>query len=146
MRDEVIAALRIHGDRIRAVDGVQAIPLSSFLSGGEIALKNMLLFPSSPLRRDDALDVGEGTEDVTMERLQPLEPEFFIVEPNGLTAEAVFPEDKLQTESRIIQLVRADDDGNLETRTLEISVPSHTEFLRRRGFVIADRVPSLRLI
>lgn len=145
LRDEVIAALRIHGDRIRAVDGIQAISLGSFLAGGEIPLKGIFPFPLSPLRRDDALDVDEGTENATMERLQPLEPEFFAVEPNGLTAHAVFPDDKLQPKSRIIQSIRADDDGNLETRTLETSISSDIEFLRRRGFVIADSVPGLQL-
>lgn len=146
LRDEVIAALRIHGDRIRAIDGMQALPLGSFLAGGEIALKSLFPFPATPLRRDDALNVDEGTANAAMERLQPLEPEFFAVESNDLTAHAVFPDDKLQPDSRIIQFIRADCDGNLETRTLETSIPSDMEFLRRRGFIIADRVPSLQLL
>jgi hypothetical protein len=94
-RDEVIAALRIHGDRIRASGGVHAVPLASFLAGGEITLGKAFPFPSSPLRRDDALDVDEGTAKVTLERLQPLEPEFFLVEAGGMTAFAVFPNEKL---------------------------------------------------
>lgn len=144
LRDEVIGALRIHGDRIRAVDGIQAISLGSFLSGGEIALERIFPFPLSPLRRGDALDVDEGAADATMERLQPFEPEFFIVEPNGLTAQAVFPDEKLQPDSSVIQCIGVD--GNLETRTLDTSSPSDIEFLRRRGFLIADRVPTLQLI
>jgi hypothetical protein len=145
LREEVIAALRIHGDRIRAFDGVQAISLGSFLAGGEIALENISPFALSPLRRDDALDVDEGTANATMERLQPLEPELFAVEPNGVTAHAVFPGEKLQPRSKILQLIRADENGNLETRNLETSTPSDIEFLRRRGYVIADRVPPLQL-
>jgi hypothetical protein len=146
LRDEVIAALRIHGDRIRAADGVQAVPLASFLAGGEITLSNVCPFPSSPLRRGDALDVDEGTSNVTMERLQPLEPEFFAVEPNGLAACAMFPNEKLQSDSGIIQCIRVDDDGNLETRVLHTSDPADVEFLRRRGFLIPDRVPTLQLL
>lgn len=146
LRDEVIAALRIHGDRIRAIDGIQALPLRSFLAGGEIALKSLFPFPSTPLRRDDALDVDEGNANAAMERLQPLKPEFFSIESSGLTAHAVFPDDKLHPETTIIQIIRADGDGNLETRTLETSIPSDIEFLRRRGFVIAGRIPNLQLL
>ncbi len=62
------------------------MPLASFLAGGEITLGKAFPFPSSPLRRDDALDVDEGTAKVTLERLQPLEPEFFLVEAGGMTA------------------------------------------------------------
>ncbi|WP_372921971.1 hypothetical protein [Roseovarius sp.] len=146
LRDEVIAALRIHGDRIRATDGAQAISLASFLAGGEITLNKICSFPSSPLRRDDALDVDEGTANVTMERLQPLEPEFFVIEPTGMAAHAVFPNEKLQPDSGIIQCIRVDDDGNLETQIFDTAASADVEFLRRRGFVIADRVPSLQLL
>ncbi|MCA1791489.1 MAG: hypothetical protein LC667_17070 [Thioalkalivibrio sp.] len=146
LRDEVIAALRIHGDRIRATDGAQAISLASFLAGGEITLNKICSFPLSPLRRDDALDVDEGTAYFTMERLQPLEPEFFVIESNGLAAHAVFPNEKLQQDSGIIQCIHVDDDGTLETRILDTSASADVEFLRRRGFVIADRVPSLQLL
>lgn len=145
LRDEVIAALRIHGDRIRAVDGIHVVSLRAFLAGGEIVLKNSAPFPISPLRRDDAVDLDEGTAKATLERLQPLEPEYFAVESNGLAAHAVFPGEKLQPESRILQLIHAGEDDNIETRTLETSNPSDIEFLRRRGFVIADRVPTLRI-
>ena len=146
LRDEVIAALRIHGDRIRAINGMQALPLGSFLAGGEIALKSLFPFSPTPLRRDDALDVDKGNANAAMERLQPLEPEFFSIECSGLTAHAVFPADKLHPDSTIIQIIRADDAGNLETRTLETSIASDVEFLRRRGFVIRDRIPSLQLL
>jgi len=144
-RDEVIAALRIHGDRIRAIDGVQARALGSFLAGGEITLKNIFPFPSSPLRRDDSLTGDEGTAEATLARLQPLEPEFFLVEPDGLTAHAVFPEDRLQPGSRIIQCIGTDDDGTPQFRTLETSVTSDVGFLRRRGYVIPDRASVLQL-
>lgn len=145
LRDEVIAALRIHGDRIRAVDGIHVISLRAFLAGGEIVLKNIVPFPISPLRRDDAFDLDEGIAKTTLERLQPLEPEFFAVESDGLSAHAVFPGEKLQPETRILQLIRAGEDDNGETRALETSDPSDIEFLRRRGFVISDRVPTLRI-
>lgn len=145
-RDEVIAALRIHGDRIRASGGVHAVPLASFLAGGEITLGKAFPFPSSPLRRDDALDVDEGTAKVTLERLQPLEPEFFLVEAGGMTAFAVFPNEKLQPDSVIIQCIRVDDEENLETRILHTSDSADCEVLRRRGFVVAERGPTLRLI
>jgi hypothetical protein len=145
-RDEVIAALRIHGDRIRASGGVHAVPLASFLAGGEITLGKVFPFPSSPLRRDDALDVDEGTAKVTLERLQPLEPEFFLVEAGGMTAFAVFPNEKLQPDSVIIQCIRVDDPEKLETRILHTSASADCEVLRRRGFVVAERGPTLRLI
>ena len=145
-RDEVIAALRIHGDRIRASGGVQAVPLASFLAGGEITLGKVFPFPSSPLRRDDALDVDEGTAKVTLERLQPLQPEFFLVEAGGMTAFAVFPNEKLQPDSVIIQCIRVDDEESLETRILHTSDSADCEVLRRRGFVVAERGPTLRLI
>ncbi|WP_156829274.1 hypothetical protein [Amorphus coralli] len=145
LRDEVIAALGIHGDRIRAVDGIHVISLRAFLAGGEIVLKNIAPFPMSPLRRDDAVDLDEGIAKTTLERLQPLEPEYFAVEPNGLAAHAVFPGEKLQPDTRILQLIHAGEDDNVETRTLETSNPSDIEFLRRRGFVIADRVSTLRV-
>lgn len=146
LREEMIAALRIHGDRIRVADSDQAIPLGSFLAGGEITLGNISPFPASPLRRGDAVDVDEGTASAAMERLQPLEPEFFVVEQGGLTAHAAFPQEKLQPDSRIIQCIRVEEDGILKTRTLEASAASDIEFLRRRGFVIADRIPALQLI
>lgn len=146
LRDDVIASLRIHGDRIRAVDAVQAISLVSFLSGGEIFLKKLYPLVSSPLRRDDALDLFEEAATSTFERLQPLGTEFFVVEPNGLTASAVFPTDRLQPDTAIIQCLYGDDDGNLETRTLNTSSPSDVEFLRRRGYVIADRIPKLQFL
>lgn len=145
-RDEVIAALRIHGDRIRASGGVQAVHLASFLAGGEITLGKVFPFPSSPLRRDDALDVDEGTAKVTLERLQPLEPEFFLVEAGGMTACAVFPNEKLQPDSVIIQCIRVGDEESLETRILHTSTSADCEALRRRGFVVAERVPTLRLV
>ncbi len=145
LRDEVIAALRIHGDRIRAVDGIHAISLRAFLAGGEIVLKNIAPFPISPLRRDDAVDLDEGSAKATLERLQPLEPEYFAVEPSGLAAHAVFPGEKLQPESRILQLIHAGEDDSVETRTLKTSNPPDFEFLRRRGFVIAHRVPTLQI-
>lgn len=145
-RDEVIAALRIHGDRIRASGGVQAVPLASFLAGGEITLGKVFPFPSSPLRRDDALDVDEGTAKATLERLQPLQPEFFLVEAGGMMAFAVFPNEKLQPDSVIIQCIRVDDEENLETRILHTSDSADCEVLRRRGFVVAERGPTLRLI
>lgn len=145
LRDEVIAALRIHGDRIRAVDGIHVISLHAFLAGGEIVLKNIAPFPISPLRRDDAVHLDEGIAKTTLERLQPLEPEYFAVESNGISAHAVFPGEKLQPESRILQLIQVAEDDNVETRTLETSDPSDIEFLRRRGFVLADRVPTLRI-
>ena len=144
-RDEVISALRIHGDRIRASGGVQAAPLASFLAGGEITLGKVFPFPSSPLRRDDAFDVDEGTAKVTLERLQPLQPEFFLVEAGGMTAFAVFPNEKLQPASVIIQCIRVDDEENLETRILHTSDSADCEVLRRRGFVVAERGPTLRL-
>lgn len=145
LRDEVIAALRIHGDRIRAVDGIYVISLRAFLTGGEIALRNIAPFPISPLRRDDAVSLNEGTAMAALERLQPLEPEFFAVEPNGLAAYAVFPGEKLKPESRILQFIHAGEDGNIETRLLETSSPSDIEFLRRRGFMIAHRAPILQI-
>lgn len=146
LREEVIAALRIHGDRIRAIDGVQGISLALFLAGGEITLNKISPFPLSPLRRDDAFDLDEGTANVTLDRLQPLQPEFFAVEPDGLTAQAVFSEEELQPDTRIIQCIFRDDEAKVETRTLETSTPADIEFLRRRGFVIADRVPILQLL
>lgn len=145
-RDEVIAALRIHGDRIRASGGVQAVPLASYLAGGEITLGKVFPFPSSPLRRDDALDVNEGPAKVTLERLQPLQPEFFLVEAGGMTAFAIFPGETLQPDSVIIQCIHVDDDENLKTRILNTSDSADSEVLRRRGFVIAERGPTLRLI
>jgi hypothetical protein len=68
------------------------------------------------------------------------------VEPSGLTASAVFPNEKLQRSTVIIQFIRVDDAGKLETRILHASNPADCEALRRRGFVIADRVPTLRLL
>lgn len=146
LRDEVITALSIHGDRIRARDGAQALSLASFLTGGEITLNVIYPFPTSPLRRDDALDVDQGSAKVAMERLQPLEPEFLATEPNGLVATAVFPGERLQPDTAIFQCVSLDDPENLETRILYTSTPADAEFLRRRGFEIADRVPSLQLL
>ncbi len=146
LRDEVITALRIHGDRIRARDGAQSLSLASFLTGGEITLNAIYPFPKSPLRRGDALDVDQGSAKVVMERLQPLEPEFLAAEHDGLVATAVFPGERLQPNTAIIQCVSLDDGENLETRVLNTSTPTDAEFLRRRGFEIADRVPKLQLL
>ena len=122
------------------------MPLASFLAGGEITLSKVFPFPSSPLRRDDALDVDEGTAKVALERLQPLQPEFFLVEAGGMTAFAVFPNEKLPPDSVVIQCIRVDDEENFETRILHTSDSADCEVLRRRGFVIAERGPTLRLI
>lgn len=146
LRDEVITALRIHGDRIRARDGAQSLSLASFLTGGEITLNAIYPFPKSPLRRGDALDVDQGSAKVVMERLQPLEPEFLAAEHDGLVATAVFPGERLQPNTAIIQCVSLDDGESLETRVLNTSTPTDAEFLRRRGFEIADRVPNLQLL
>lgn len=146
LRDDVIASLRIHGDRIRAVDGIQAISLGSFLSGGEISLGKLFPFHVSPLRRDDSLDVSEGQAGVTLQKLQPLQSEFFVVEHDGKTASAVLPTDLLQPDSAVIQCLRVDEAGILETRRLDTSSPTDVEFLRRRGYVIADRIPKLQLL
>lgn len=145
-RDEVIAALRIHGDRIRAADGAHSIALGSFLAGGEITLNNVFPVPESPLRRDDAIDLDEEAANVALERLQPLEPEFFLVEAGGRTARSVFPEDELQPDFRIIQWLRTDDEGICETRFLEASDPADIKLLRRRGFSIAERPAKLQLL
>ncbi|WP_146256165.1 hypothetical protein [Aestuariivirga litoralis] len=146
LRDEVVAALRIHGDRIRAVDGMHAISLSSFLAGGEIALRNICPFPVTPLRRDHAVDLDEGAASSLMRSLQPLEPEFFLVEPDGLTAQAIFPSEKIRPDVRIIRCLGLSDEGSLETRILSTSAPSDAELLRRRGFAIANQVPTLQLL
>jgi hypothetical protein len=145
-RDDVITSLRIHGDRIRAVDGIHAVPLGLFLSGGEISVKTLFPFTSSPLRRDDALEVGEGTAGSTMERLQPLQAEFFVLAPDDLTASAIFPTDRLQPDCSIIQCLRGDDEGNIETRLLDTSSPSDVEFLRRSGFAVEERTSNLQVL
>ena len=146
LREEVIATLRIHGDSIRVTDSDQPVPLRSFLAGGEVTLGMVSALPATPLRRGDAAQVEKGLSSATLDRLQPRQSSFFLIESGGRTARAVFPEDKLPPGATVIDWRRSDDDGRPEIRYLETSSGPDIEILRRVGFTVEERVPSLQLL
>lgn len=145
-RDEVIAALRIQGDRIRAAGTNQTIALRSFLAGGEMALGKVAGLPTEPLTRGDAANVEQGPSYEALERLQPLQSAFFVIEPNEVTARAIFPQEGLAADVSVIQLQRVNHDGTPEFRWLQTSFGPDVEFLRRHGFKVEAQAPSLRLL
>lgn len=145
-RDEVIAALRIQGDRIRAAGSDQTITLRSFLAGGEIGLGKVTGMPTEPLSRGDAAHVEQGPPYEALESLQPLQSAFFLIEPSERTARAIFPVEALAPNASIIQLLRIDHDGTPEFRWLETSSGPDVELLRRHGFKVDEKAPSRRLL
>lgn len=145
-RDEVIAALRIQGDRIRAAGSDQTIPLRSFLAGGEIGLGKVTGMPTEPLSRGDAAHVEQGPSYEALERLQPLQSAFFLIEPGERTARAIFPDEGIAANVSLIQLLRIDHDGTPEFRWLETASGPDVELLRRHGFKVDEKAPSLRLL
>ena len=145
-RDEVIAALRIQGDLIRAAGSDQIITLRSFLAGGEIKLGKVAGMPTESLSRGDAARVEQGPSYKALESLQPLQSNFFLIEPGERTACAIFPDEALAANASIIQLLWNDHVGTPEFRRLETSSISDVELLRRNGFKVFDTTPSLRLL
>lgn len=145
-RDEVIAALRIQGDRIRAAGSDQTIALRSFLAGGEIGLGKFTGMPTDPLSRGDAAHVEQGPAYEALESLQPLQSAFFLIEQGERTARTIFPDEALAPNASMIQLLRIDHDGTPEFRWLETSSGADVELLRRNGFEVSDKAPSLRLL
>ncbi len=139
LREEVASILRINGDRLGASNSDEVVSLAYFLAGGEIDIGPLRSFPESPLRGGYALDLEQGAAKEMMERLQPLQPEFFVVEPCGRKAGAVFPEDRLQPNAVIIQYVQLRENGTPETRTLHAANPTDADKLRRYGFEIIER-------
>ncbi|MEP3443042.1 MAG: hypothetical protein ABJN72_16300 [Sulfitobacter sp.] len=145
-RDEVIATLRIQGDRIRAAGSDQTIALRSFLAGGEIGLGKFTGMPTDPLSRGDAAHVEQGPAYEALESLQPLQSAFFLIERGERTARTIFPDEALAPNASMIQLLRIDHDGTPEFRWLETSSGADVELLRRNGFKVSDKAPSLRLL
>lgn len=145
-RDEVIAALRIQGDRIRAAGSDQTIALRSFLAGGEIGLGKFTGMPTDPLSRGDAAHVNQGPAYEALESLQPLQSAFFLIERGERTARTIFPDEALAPNASMLQLLRIDHDGTPEFRWLETSSGADVELLRRNGFKVSEKVPSLRLL
>ncbi|MCI2400825.1 hypothetical protein [Aliiroseovarius subalbicans] len=145
LREEVIAGLRIQGDRIRATGSEHSILLRSFLAGGEIALGPFGILPESPLYRGDTfLRPQQETADILLENLQPAEASFFLVEPEGHTATAVVPGDALPVGAAVIHWIRTDQTGSPEFRRLE--TVSDAEYLRRHGFTLLSKRPALRVL
>lgn len=145
-RDEVIAALRIQGDRIRAAGSDQTIALRSFLAGGKIGLGKFTGMPTDPLSRGDAAHVEQGPAYEALESLQPLQSAFFLIERGERTARTIFPDEALAPNASMLQLLRIDHDGTPEFRWLETSSGADVELLRRNGFKVSDKAPSLRLL
>ncbi|WP_371225371.1 hypothetical protein [Roseovarius sp. 2305UL8-3] len=145
LREEVIAGLRIQGDKIRATGSEHSISLRSFLAGGEIVLGPLDILPESPLYRGDTfLRPQKETADILLENLQPAEASFFLVEPEGHTATAVVPGDSLPVGAAVIHWIRSDQTGSPEFRRLE--TVSDAEYLRRHGFTLLSKRSALRVL
>lgn len=145
LRDEVIAALRIQGDRLRAANSPHSIQLPFFLAGGEIALGSLGALPEAPLLRGDASQDPPSLASTVLERLQPRDASFFQVEPGDHTAYAVFPRDELPPDTVVLQWLRIDRDGVPEFRRLSTSSETDAELLRKQGFTTLERKPVMRV-
>ncbi len=145
LREEVIAELRIQGDKMRATGSAHSISLRSFLAGGEIVLGPLDTLPESPLYRGDTfLRAQKETADILLENLQPAGASFFLVESEGHTATAVVPGDALPVGAAVMHWIRSDQTGSPEFRRLE--TVSDAEYLRRHGFTLLSKQPSLRVL
>ena len=146
LRDEVVAALRIQGDRLRAVGTDQSILLRHFLAGGEIAMGSISALPEDPLRRGDALQVAPGLASTVLAKLQPQDAAFFLIEPGEHAAHAIFPKEALAPDGAVLQRLRIGDDDLPDFRRLEMSIATDAALLRKHGFSILERQPALRLL
>ncbi len=147
LREDVVAGLRIHGDRIRATGSEHSISLRSFLAGGEIELGPFGLLPESPLYRGDTfLRPKQETAESLLEDLQPAETSFFLVESEGQTATAVVPVDVLPLGATVIHWIRTDQTGSPEFRRLDTDSDADAEYLRRHGFTLLSKQPELQVL
>ncbi len=146
LRNEVIAALRIQGDKVRVVSSGQSIPLRLFLAGGEIELGSVGPLPESPLSRGDAFQVPQGLAASVLEALQPAQAGFFQIEPAKNTASAVFPNETLNPDVSVIQWLRTGEDGSPEFRRLNTSSDADAELLRRHGFTVLEREAAFQIL
>lgn len=146
LRDDVIAALRIQGDRLMTASSAHSIPLSFFLAGGEIALGSLGALPEPPLLRGDASQDPPGLAGSVLNRLQPRDASFFWVEPGEHAAHAVFPKDELPPDTVVLQWLGIDRDGVPEIRRLATSSETDAGLLRKQGFTILERKPVMRVL
>ena len=146
LRDEVTAALRIQGDRMRAIGSDQSILLRSFLAGGEIPMGSVGTLPEAPLRRGDTLLSTPVLADTMLERLQPLDATYFLIEPGEHAAHAVFPKEVLAPDAAVLQRLKIDDHESLEFQRLVASSAADAALLRNSGFTILERQPTLRVL
>lgn len=145
-REQVIAILRIRGDLLRIVGADRNISLRSFLAGGEVEVGNLLDVLDSPLRRGDANHVEQGLAKTVLDSLQPAQATFFRLEAGGHVAEAVFPGETLATDAEVLQWLRDENGGSQGFRRLSASAGPDAQLLRKRGFTVLDREPSIRII
>lgn len=146
LRGEVIATLRIQGDRLRAVGSDQSILLRSFLAGGEIELGSINVLSKSPLRRGDASQAGPAFAETVMENLQPRDADFFLVEPSQYTAQAIFPNEALSPNATVLQRLPIINNELPEFRQLATSSTSDASLLRKLGFIVLEQKPALSII
>lgn len=143
-REDVISVLRIPWDTIRAGRDGSKMDLAQFLAGGDLALGDAMDM------KDDVLFSGNNAIGRTsgasklFERLQPRTSDFFLLQDNGRSAEAIFPEDIVNHDATVIQILRSETSERLQFR--QLSANADKAILRRHGFVVASETPPFQVV
>lgn len=138
VRQEVAGLLRSPGDRIRAVGADRAVPLRTFLFGGEIAIGLPAELPAAPLCQDGDLAQLDESGEKILAALQPRSTSFFLVGAGHVEAQAVFPGEHLPARSHVIRWIVTGDPSAPEFSWFSTADKADAEVLRRLGFVLGE--------
>lgn len=142
-REDAISMLGISWDTLRAGRGGSTMDLAQFLAGGEMVLGVVEDMQDDVLLRGDHRTGVTGAASTLLERLQPRTSDFFLLQAGERRAEAVFPDDNLKHDARLLQIQRTGTSERLQYRLLTAATDG--TILKKHGFGVETVVPPFRI-